>query len=125
VSVVSADAIDGRGDCFIVHLDALMLGIQVHAPAPIGTMRLGHHHVLVHGTVDHERQPRHWHCWLESDDGVWVIDISNGHRVIIERPTYYEAGHVQDVKRYTRPEIVLMTAMHNHAGPWHRASVNA
>lgn len=108
----------------MIHLDALMIGVQVQAPPPIGTIRLDHTWRLCHGTVWHPTTGRHWHCWLEDASARFVIDISNGNRVITDHANYYRAGVVEAVRRYAPADVVLMSAMFNHSGPWHESETD-
>jgi len=76
---------------------------------------------LCHGMVTGPEEIdflRHGHCWLEIDDV--LFDFSNGHSLVTRKDTYYKVGKIKEteVKRYTRAEVQVMIAQHEHFGPW-------
>lgn len=109
---MSADDVDGLGDCFIVSAETVLFDL------PDGWL-------LCHGTVWHEQQPRHWHAWIESPDGQLVLDLANGHRYALSAFTYYALGRVRDVQRYTRSEALQRMDERQNYGPWHSAAPDA
>jgi len=64
----------------------------------------------------------HGHAWIEVEDfntgDVFVVDFSNGNRVIMPRETYYAIGKIDDVMLYTREAAARHLAAHKHYGPW-------
>lgn len=104
-----------NGDCF-----------EVHGKAILHRSETG---MLCHGTVEHPKVGRHWHCWIEKQMelpapvGVVTLDvcldISNGRDIELPLVVYYAAGSVADVKRYAPDEAVAMMVERGTFGPWH------
>lgn len=82
------------------------------------------HGVLCHGTAI-GRGPiegvAHGHAWVETDDGAFVIDPSNGREAFVPKPLYYNLGLIDPdlVVRYPAREAIQMLLHHEHYGPWH------
>lgn len=76
--------------------------------------------LLVHGTVWHAATGRHWHGWLESVDGRWALDRSNGNDVTMPKAVYRLIGKAENAKEYTPNEAALAMLDHLHFGPWHK-----
>ena len=108
---------EGHGDCFAVALRA-------QADDPTLT--------LCHGTVERWTDGlRHWHAWVEetrtltnpmhpafSFNVVTCIDNSNGNHAELPQGMYYNAGRIEDVRRYTREEAIRLMCEYKHMGPW-------
>lgn len=84
----------------------------------------GRHALIAHGQPRLLGQgERYWHAWVESkrEPGDWlVLDFSNGKRVAIPRPTYYEAGAIvrADVLRFDEAGARQAMLDRGHYGPW-------
>jgi hypothetical protein len=82
------------------------------------------HTVVAHGyplgTGGNADGMRYWHAWLETEDGMLVLDMSNGHNAAFLREDYYEAGSIDPahVTRYTREEANFLVDSEGHHGPW-------
>jgi hypothetical protein len=65
---------------------------------------------------------RHWHAWVEmdADDGVLVLDFSNGKELVLDRAVYYQVGQLDEatVWRFTLAEAQQLQRRHRHCGPW-------
>ena len=81
--------------------------------------------LVVHGVVggavlpgDDVWTPEHGHAWVESGDGEWVIDSSQGKTVVLPKAMYYHLGNVRRVMRYTQEQAREQLMKHGHYGPW-------
>lgn len=101
-----------NGDCYEVHAKAI-LDIGDDRPSPL----IGAQTMLCHGSVWHPESKRHGHCWLELDEDV-VLDVSNGHSVLMRREKYYKVGKVQKVKRYTPEQTRDNLLKYGTYGDW-------
>lgn len=63
---------------------------------------------------------RFGHAWIETVDGSWAIDLSNGSEVVAPRADYYRIGRIDptQVRRYTYDETLAALTEHGHWGPW-------
>jgi hypothetical protein len=81
-------------------------------------------HILVHGialgTGGAAEGLRYGHCWLETPDGKYVIDKSNGNDIKMDKDFYYEHGSInaEDAKYYTRTEARKKLHETGHYGDW-------
>ncbi len=79
---------------------------------------------LVHATVVGPGTPRHGHAGVEGTTDIGgfplrlCIDKSNGNDVALPADGYYRLGQVEDVRRYTREEALVLMLRTRHFGPW-------
>lgn len=98
-----------NGDCYKIHAEALL---------DINTTTLDLAEALLcHGSVWHSESERHGHCWLELNKDI-VLDISNGHKVIMRREVYYALGKVEDVTQYDAKQLRELVLKHGTYGPF-------
>lgn len=106
---------NGEGDCYEVAL----LTFHEMPPAVRKNSRLCHGRVV--GTGGEALGVDYSHAWVERViwGVVFVIDKANGHDWFGPADTYYVAGQVHDVSRYTYAEMAEEVIRHRHYGPWH------
>jgi hypothetical protein len=76
---------------------------------------------LVHGEVRGQGSLagfRFGHAWVEING--WVIDVSNGRNLCMQRSQYYATGQIDpmQVRSYSCTEVILLTSRFGHYGPW-------
>lgn len=109
------------GNCFLVALtvmEAAQAEVDAGAAAKV---RLAHG--LPVGTGGTVAGLRHWHAWVELDTaerGWLVLDLSNGKRVTMARPMFYDLAKLTEshVWRYTPTAARRLLASTRSAGPW-------
>lgn len=65
---------------------------------------------------------RYWHAWVEltTDEGVFVLDLSNNKDIRVPRTLFYAAGKLDEdhVWRFSPAEAKKLRRKHRHCGPW-------
>lgn len=104
---------NGAGDCYEA---AFTLITECSFPLPAF---LCHGAVTGYGPIE---GVRYGHAWVElhGDANFLVLDHSNGRRMTVFGPVYYEAGQVnpEEVRRYTRTEALANFIMFETFGYW-------
>ncbi|PNX48689.1 MAG: hypothetical protein BV459_01825 [Thermoplasmata archaeon M11B2D] len=99
------------GDCYEVHAKYLLRNPNSGI-------------VLVHGVVTGSGGDvfgiEYCHCWLESEDGEFVVDLSNNRTIELPAVVYYAIGHIDKSKilRYSATDAEALMVEHGHYGPW-------
>jgi len=79
-------------------------------------------HILVHGwpTLTVPPFEPFDHAWVETPDGLFVIDASNHKLRVVPGGLYYRKGKIDSVKcyRYMSMEMLHWTLWSGHWGPW-------
>lgn len=76
--------------------------------------------LLVHGLVMRPTDKlQHAHAWVEVPHMHLVVDYSNGHRAIVHKHMYYEAGEIEGEIQYNRIETRRAMVDYETYGPWH------
>lgn len=115
-------AVKATGDCY--EAAALFMFYDLKSDPLADCYTLCHGTVTGQGPIAGQRIGHGWVEWRPlsetSSVPVFVIDRSNGRNVIIDRDDYYRIGKIEleDVRRYTRAEMIEMLRAFEHYGPW-------
>lgn len=106
----------GDGDCFQSAVTTLFDELQ---PEYGDKAKICQGVPMGQGEIEGLRFDHAW-CEVETDEGVMVIDTSNGRRIEIPQEVYYIIGKMKsdDVQRYTAQEALKKMNETGVYGPW-------
>lgn len=121
VSPVDEADLEAEGNCFPAAID---LVARLHDRVVHGKLLRVCHGIATGQAGSPIAGRTYWHGWVEighRDDEttpVVVYDWSNGRRVSMLSPGYYQLGNITQVWRFTYREALEQITMREHYGPW-------
>lgn len=98
------------GGCYEASGDYIM---RLHLKRASEGFLLCHGTAIGHGPI---KGVKFGHAWLEKKG--MVLDLSNGHNIMLDKEIYYKKGNIANVKKYTADETARIILKYEHWGPW-------